>query len=310
MTEQTLAARLARIMGDVGRVEKKGKISSQGSGPTYKFARDADVLEKVGPMMADAGIVMVPEHVALLTMDLTLSGKQYLANIKTDWHVTDGKESIRFETFGQGADSGDKALPKAQSNARKYAFFMLYHIVTGDDPDQHASEQPERVSGGHRAEGAAPSRQGGSASAPAPAPAQRTPEEQTLLDMILATGITHARMSQLADEVGVPKGQHANAEQLTAILARIESPSSEPAPVDGTAEVARASAVPTTPEQDGVSPATPAPAAPTDAEILAAAGPGAEIVPPKPGSPEYKALPSGAERASARAYWEAEQVPA
>lgn len=46
------------------------------------------------------------------------------------------------------------------------------------------------------------------------------------------------------------------------------------------------------------------PAAPTDAEILAAAGPGAEIVPPKPGTAEYRALPNGTERAKAKAYWD------
>lgn len=46
------------------------------------------------------------------------------------------------------------------------------------------------------------------------------------------------------------------------------------------------------------------PAVPTDAEILAAAGPGAEIVPPKPGTAEYRALPNGTERAKAKAYWD------
>lgn len=142
--KESLFARLARIMGEVGRIEKKGQIRSTTGGPSYNFARDTDVLDAVIPKMAVEGIVLVPETQELLSMDPSLSGKQLIANIKTGWHCTDGSESLRFETFGQGADSGDKALPKAQSNARKYALFMLYHIVTGDDPDQHASESEPR----------------------------------------------------------------------------------------------------------------------------------------------------------------------
>jgi hypothetical protein len=205
----SMAASLAKIMGDVGRIEKKGQITSQGSGPTYKFARDSDVLEKVGPMMAEAGIVMVPEHQELLSVTPSLSGKQLIANIKTGWLVTDGKESIRFETFGQGADSGDKALPKAQSNSRKYAFFMLYHIVTGDDPDQHASDEPTRR--------------------PRPRPAQ---PDGALRDAVTRAaaehGFSRARMEAIQDEVGIPRGERATAEQLRAVLALIEQPVREP----------------------------------------------------------------------------------
>lgn len=139
-TRELLAVRLARIMGALGPVAKKGKITSTGSGPTYKFARDADVLEAVIPEMAKEGIILVPEHSELLSIGPNLRETMLLANIRTDWLCTDGVESLRFETFGQGQDSGDKALPKAQTNSRKYALFMLYHIVTGDDPDMTASD--------------------------------------------------------------------------------------------------------------------------------------------------------------------------
>jgi hypothetical protein len=199
-TEQTLAFRLARIMGEVGRVEKKGKITSQGSGPTYKFARDSDVMEAVTPKMAEAGIVMIPEHVELLSMGLSLSEKQFIGNIKTSWHVTDGKESLRFETFGQGADTGDKALPKAQSNARKYAFFMLYHIVTGDDPDYHGSyEQPERGERAPKREAQPPSRSA------APAPVQPTRyRRDELADLMADHNLNNATVEVMAANAGIP----------------------------------------------------------------------------------------------------------
>ena len=59
------------------------------------------------------------------------------------------------------------------------------------------------------------------------------------------------------------------------------------------------------PEDEADPPGTssgPAPAPSLD-DVLAVSG--GEFIPPKPGTPEYKALPSGAERAKARAYWDA-----
>jgi hypothetical protein len=195
-TRELLAVRLARIMGALGPVAKKGKVTSQGSGPTYKFARDADVLEAVIPEMAKEGIILVPEHTELLSMGPNLRETQLLANIRTDWHVTDGVESIRFETFGQGQDSGDKALPKAQTNSRKYALFMLYHIVTGDDPDVHASEPIEQSGRGAR-----PSRDTGPA--PAPAPYRRS----ELVALMAEKAMDLAGVEQYADLVGIPKDE-------------------------------------------------------------------------------------------------------
>lgn len=288
----SLTDALARIMSEVRYVEKKGKITSQGSGPSYKFARDVDVLDAVAPKLAEAGIVMVPEHTELLSISPNLRETQLIANIRTAWHVTDGHDSIRFETLGQGQDAGDKALPKAQSNARKYAFFMLFHIVTGDDPDQHASEQPEPGSRGQRGRVDAGQSRAGS-TAPAPAP-QRSPEEQQLLDRILATpGMGHARMSLMADAVGVPKGQHATADQLREMIARFIDQPAAPVTVGDEPEPA-------------ASPRGEAPAAPTLEDVLAVTG--GELEPPKPGTDAYKALPTGTERAAARKYWDAQKA--
>jgi len=67
---------------------------------------------------------------------------------------------------------------------------------------------------------------GGSPSSPsAPSPVQRTPAEQALLDQILAVpGMTHARMSLMAEAVGVEKGERATEEQLRLMVGLIESP--------------------------------------------------------------------------------------
>lgn len=66
------------------------------------------------------------------------------------------------------------------------------------------------------------------ASNPSGAPVQT---DGALRDAVAAAAFTHnvgtARLSLIADAVGVPKGQRANADQLRAILARIETPQPE-----------------------------------------------------------------------------------
>ena len=186
------------------------------------------------------------------------------------------------------------------------------------------NKQPERgARGGERPSGQAPSTPSG-----ASAPASRSPEENALLDELMAVpGMSKARASLLADAVGVVKGERATADQLREMLSRAIQPLSGvfTAPADGEAEAARASVSPTTPHAEGnpdssgsaaatdqpeLSPA-PAGPAPTFEDVLRVSG-GVEV-PPAPGSAAYRALPTGVERAAAKAYWEAQpeqlQVP-
>ena len=64
-----------------------------------------------------------------------------------------------------------------------------------------------------------------------------------------------------------------------------------------------------TPEAVDSPPVDAPPAAPTMEDVLAAAGPGAEELPPRPGTPAYRALPNGVERSRAKAYWESQREP-
>lgn len=189
------------------------------------------------------------------------------------------------------------------------------------------NKQPERSRG--------PAQAGSTPSGSAPV---RSPEEQALIGQLLEVPLmTVARMSLLADAVGVKKGERATADQLREMLVRAEQPGAgvPPAPAasvpaaDTGAPVASGGeagssepASPTTrssepsippasataqPEDDAVPPgAYPSAApAPSDEAILEAAGPGAEIVWPKPGTKAYRDLPSGTERSKAKAWWDA-----
>jgi hypothetical protein len=265
MTEKKpMAAVLATIMGEVGRVEKKGKISGSVS---YKFARDTDVLEAVTPKMAEAGIVLVPEHQELLSMEPTLSGRQIIANIKTGWLVTDGVDALRFETFGQGADSGDKALPKAQSNARKYAFFMLYHIVTGDDPDQHARDyqQPGQA---RRPE-----------AQPRPSPAPASPSDATIRTRYMWAERRGWSDDALDDAAIAATGK--SVMDLDSLDWQLFAATIKDGPIEQAAEAPLTAAEP----EAGAAGTSPAPAEP-----------------PQRGTEEYGALDARG-KAQARSYW-------
>jgi hypothetical protein len=49
-------------------------------------------------------------------------------------------EYVDMVTYGDGVDPGDKAPGKAMTNGDKYGLLKAYKIITGDDPDQKASE--------------------------------------------------------------------------------------------------------------------------------------------------------------------------
>jgi hypothetical protein len=55
------------------------------------------------------------------------------------------EEYIDITTYGDGVDPGDKAPGKAMTYADKYALLKAYKIITGDDPDQKASETLKAV---------------------------------------------------------------------------------------------------------------------------------------------------------------------
>lgn len=131
--QRSLHRKLAEVMAEVGRVPKNGQ------GPGYKFAAAADVSDVSRAALAARNITLMPVAVTPLTPPeaTTLSGKQALLSLLVTWRYTDGDsdEYIEFQTIGTGADSTDKAAPKAMTNAQKYAYLMSLCMSTGDDPE-------------------------------------------------------------------------------------------------------------------------------------------------------------------------------
>lgn len=215
------------------------------------------------------------------------------------------------------------AQTRALSKALRLPLGFIVELAGFAATPAEEMEQPERSERRPAAGRRAGESRDATTSAPAPHPSQRTPEEQALLDELFSLpGMTVAQASLLADGAGVPKGTHANADQLRAMLARATTPASgvpsaagregggeaggsEPASPSST-DTSQQLAEPTAAATDAAPVTPPAGAAsgtPTDAEILAAAGEGAELIPPRPRTKAYRELPSGVERAAAAKYW-------
>lgn len=146
-------ARMAAVMADLRTVRKNLQID-QGRGKGYKAVGEADVLEAVRPLELRHGIYSFPAareivEASVLTTVSEYQGqqkerKQLFLRIRTVYrfvNIEDPADFVEIVSFGDGVDSQDKSPGKAMTYADKYALLKAYKIVTGEDPDQDASEE-------------------------------------------------------------------------------------------------------------------------------------------------------------------------
>jgi len=152
MTEETrsLHRKLAQVMYEVGRIPKNGTAPAAMGG--YSFVEVGDAADVIRKALADAGVTMIPGNIELIGENehATSSGKMMTTvTVRTTWTLTDAAtgETATIQSMGSGADMGDKAIPKAQSNAMKYALLMGFLLSTGDDPERQDTSDRQRPRG-------------------------------------------------------------------------------------------------------------------------------------------------------------------
>lgn len=149
-----LIGKLAALWAQVPRFTHDDRVGGRGG---YGFTSVDAIQDVLRPLMADAGIVMVPHSMTVITNEqverirTTDSGGEYTqyqfrAVLHTEWEVTDGTYVLIVPSIGEAMDTADKAMNKAMTAARKYALVNTYAISTGEDPDKERSG--ERGSGG------------------------------------------------------------------------------------------------------------------------------------------------------------------
>jgi hypothetical protein len=128
----TLAEKLVRASIAVGaHVPKNGTNSAQ----NYKFVAEADVIAKCRQALLDEGIVVLPSFRVISETPFETSGgkRSLLTTVEGAFRFISGAESLEVVTLGQGADSGDKGVYKAETGARKYAYLHALALTAGDD---------------------------------------------------------------------------------------------------------------------------------------------------------------------------------
>jgi len=142
-TTPNLVSAICQVMAEVGHVLATGYNKHDG----YAYASGDDLLAKVQPALARAGLAMWPAEVAVTeqayrTKSGELRGIQ--ATVVYQLQHTSG-ETIRVVALGEGADRLDKARAKAMTGAQKIALRQLFAIATVDEEPEPAAPPAGRA---------------------------------------------------------------------------------------------------------------------------------------------------------------------
>lgn len=139
MTEtRSLHKKLAQVMYEAERIPKNGTAPAAMGG--FKFVQVGDAADYIRKALAEKGISMLPSQVELLGQnehETAKGGTMTTAELRITWTLTDGDsgETAVIQSYGVGADTGDKYSGKATTNAMKYALLAGFLLSTGDDPE-------------------------------------------------------------------------------------------------------------------------------------------------------------------------------
>jgi len=102
----------------------------------YSYVMAADLAGAVGDILAELGVVMIPQLQSIST-ETPRSSSERIARIVMNYRFVDTKsgEELTVRVAGEGADPGDKAPYKAMTGALKYALLQSFLLASGDDPE-------------------------------------------------------------------------------------------------------------------------------------------------------------------------------
>jgi hypothetical protein len=140
---KTLQEAVLDVMKDVEYIKKDGTNSQQG----YKFASAEAIVGEVRAAAIKHGVLISIGYSEATDLEAghTKSGTAiYRVRVKGRLTLHKGTEVMSFDFYGEGADSGDKAIPKAQTMCLKQALRQIFLIETGE-ADADRETVPEQV---------------------------------------------------------------------------------------------------------------------------------------------------------------------
>lgn len=151
-----LAARIARVGGAVGRLEKDGKVEGRRG---FGYATIGAMAAALAPRLADEGIALIPREVQILdSKPMQLEGDSYgwrwLTSLRVTWLITANGEQFEAVTLGKSLDSNgsEKDTNQALTFARINLYKILFNLSEqNEDPEQKGA--PRQGGGGASAQG-------------------------------------------------------------------------------------------------------------------------------------------------------------
>ena len=144
--------KLLAITSEIGNVNKN-LVVGEGKAQ-YKAVGEADVLKAVKELEKKYGIYSYPYERKIVDSSILQTEKEFKGEVKrgnqiflrleTTYrfvNIEKPEEYIDIKSYGDGVDTQDKAPGKAITYSDKYALLKAYKMITGDDPDQNASQE-------------------------------------------------------------------------------------------------------------------------------------------------------------------------
>lgn len=147
MSSAALVQKILAAAADAGYVQKSDRNTQQG----YAYAGDEAITEKFRQAFLKQGLLCYPESIEVTdAVQIPRQGKDVpnvLVTLQAQFIVTDGEAQITVASAGQGMDVGDKAVYKALTGLKKYAYRMVVMMVTGDDPEVGREDEATKPRG-------------------------------------------------------------------------------------------------------------------------------------------------------------------
>lgn len=140
-----LMAKLAKVMGAVGRVPKRGRNKFHG----YEYVMESDLTEAVRNALVEQGVMLIPsvDSIDVVGERTTKAGAtetQVRAWITYTFIDAESGETWSVRMPGDGVDQSDKAVYKAITGSGKYLLLKTFLIPTGDDPEHDTAPTDAR----------------------------------------------------------------------------------------------------------------------------------------------------------------------
>jgi hypothetical protein len=145
-----LAQKLASIRRELTHIEKKGRNEHF----NYDYLRAEDIAGEMGDRLAAMNVIVTRRNLSFVQNLVETKDRVDVHVIVTlDYVFIDGDaptadgltyDSLVVASIGEGRDSGDKAVPKALTNALKYALTQPLMMRVGDDPEADSEHDKDK----------------------------------------------------------------------------------------------------------------------------------------------------------------------